>query len=162
MKDILKGMDRFSSEICSGMSLWYENNLIPTNYFSYLENHGRIFILFIFDHSIKGLSDSNVYLSVLCQLEFVIYILPFFTFELRIRINIFRLDMTNWIKAESLEQLILWNIENSFLLIFISNFFLKLLSTQARFLPKLAIPLKASPRISYFKYISVIVLYYWE
>lgn len=161
MKDVLKGMNGFSSEICSRMSLWYETYLITCNYFSYFENHWRIFILFIFDHPIERLSDSNINLSAFCQLELVIYILPFFTFELRIRVDIFRLDMTDRIKAKSLEQLILRDIEDSFLFIFISNFLLKLLSTQARFLTKLAIPFKTSPRISYFKYVSVIVLYYW-
>lgn len=162
MKDVLKGMDRFGSKVCSRMSLRNKIYLIPWYYFSYFENHWRIFIFFIFEHPVKGLSYSNVNLSAFCQLESIIDIFPFFTLELRIRIMILRLDMANGIKTESLKQLILRNIEHSFLFIFISNFFLKLLRTQARFLAKLTAPFKASPGVSYFKYVPVVVLYYWK
>lgn len=162
MKDVLKGMDRFGSKVCPRMSLRNKIYLIPWYYFSYFENHWRVFIFFIFKHPVKGLSYSNVNLSALCQLESIIDIFPFFTLELRIRIMILRLDMANGIKAESLKQLILGNIEHSFLFIFISNFFLKLLSTQARFFPKLTVPFETSPRVSYFKYVPIVILYYWK
>lgn len=85
------------------MPLGDKIHLIRRNNFSYLENHRRVLVFFIFQHSIKGLSHSNINLPAFSQLELIINALPFPRFKLRIRIKIFWFDVTYRIKAKGFE-----------------------------------------------------------
>ena len=102
--NVFKGMNTFSSH--ESVIISFSNKLyLISLYFSYLENHSWITIIFIMEHTVKHLCDSNICLSFFSETEFKVFIFFCFACKFDICITVINKIIIAWIVCKKLDKL---------------------------------------------------------